>query len=101
MAVRQSHDGVVDRQQRRGADQPAGDRVVLADDRVLHRVRNRQQHDEIERIELRQLALPGEPQHHDEKRVDDDGPKHFFRDRQRQKKHVVEQRQLHAAIVRW
>ena len=58
-------------EQRRRADDPANERIVIADDRVLHRVRQQQQHDEIERIELRQLAFAGEAKSDQEKGVDD------------------------------
>ena len=47
-------------EQRGRADEPANERIVIADDRVLHGVRQQEQDDEIERIELRQLPFAGE-----------------------------------------
>ena len=47
-------------QRGRAPTMPANQRIVIADDRVLHRVRQQEQDDEIERIELRQLAFAGE-----------------------------------------
>ena len=73
----------------------AGDAVVVADDRVLHRVRQRQQDDQIERIELRQLPLAGEPQPDDQEGVDQDRPQDLLGDRQRQREHVVPHLRLH------
>ena len=68
-------------QQRAAADDPADERVVVADDRVLHRVREQEQHDEVERIELRQLAFAGESKSAEEKRVDGDRPEELLGDR--------------------
>ena len=65
----EAHDGIVDRQERRGAEDATRHRIVVADDRVLHRVRERQQDDEIERVQLRELALAGETQPDDQERV--------------------------------
>ena len=73
MAFRMSSDA--------GADEAADERIVIADDRVLHRVRQQQQHDEIERIELRQLAFSGEAESEQEKRVDDHRAKELLGDR--------------------
>ena len=58
VAVQESHHEVVDQQQRRGANDAAGHGVVVADDGVLHRVREREQHHQVERIQLRQFAFP-------------------------------------------
>jgi hypothetical protein len=77
MAREEPDQDVVDRQQRRRADDAPGDGVVLPDDRVLDGVGQRQQHDEIERVELRELPFAGEPQHEDQKRIDDDRPEIF------------------------
>ena len=91
---------MVDDEQRCGADQAAGDAIVFADDRVLHRVREGQQHNQIERIELRQLALARQPQPRDEKEVDDHRAQDFFRDRHPEEKHVVEQLRFHGPYYR-
>src|SRR5258708_7973025 len=50
-----AHDDPVDDEQRGGANDPAEERVVIADDRVLHRVRYQKQHDEVDRISLSAL----------------------------------------------
>ena len=47
---------------------------VVADNRVLHRVRQHQQDDQIERVELRQLALAADAEDEDEGEVDDGRP---------------------------
>ena len=51
---------------------PPDQAVVVADDRVLHGVGDRQQHDEVERVQLRQFALAGEPEADDQEDVDED-----------------------------
>ncbi|TML67887.1 MAG: hypothetical protein E6G14_10935 [Actinobacteria bacterium] len=56
----------------RDADHRAAERVVDADDRVLHRVGDQEQDDQIEGVLLSELALPHDAEHHDEERVDDD-----------------------------
>ena len=95
MRVQVPNDDVVDDQQRGGADQAAGDAVVFADDRVLYRVRQREQYDQVERVELRQFALAGEPQADDQEHVNHDGPQDFFGDRQPEDKHVGKQLRVH------
>src|SRR5581483_3284486 len=57
--------------QRGGADDAAGDRDVVADDRVLQDVGEEEQHDEVEAVELPQLALARQPQRDDDESVDD------------------------------
>ena len=64
----------------RGADDAAGDGVVVADDRVLDGVRERQQHDQVERIELSELALAGQSQADDQEDVDQDRADDLFED---------------------
>ena len=89
MSEEKSDHEIIRHQQRDRADRPAGHRVVIADDRVLHGVRKRQQHDEIEWIELRQLAFPEHAQQHDQHDVDDDGPDDFFGDGEGDGEHVL------------
>ncbi len=88
----ETHDGVVDTEQRDRADQSTRDAGVVADDRVLHRVREREQDDKIEGIELRQLALAEHTQQHDERDVDDDGAQDFLRDGQARPRRKVRER---------
>ena len=61
MSVEESYDARVDQQQSRRADQPAREAVVVANDGVLHGIGQREQHDEIEWVELCELALAGDP----------------------------------------
>src|SRR5947209_17476922 len=72
MKKEKSHDDVVHGEQQRGAEDSTRDRVVVADDRVLQRVREHEEHDEVERIELPELALPGDAQSYQKKDVDDE-----------------------------
>ena len=72
---------VIDEEQRAGADDAARHAVVVSDDRVLHGVRDREEHDQIERIELRQLSLAGQPQPDDQENIHHDGAQDFFGDR--------------------
>ena len=65
-----AHDDDVHREQDRGAEQPARERVVVPDHRVLDDVREQQQHDEVERVQLRELALPGQVQQDEQPAVD-------------------------------
>ena len=51
------HDQVIYSEQSKRADQPAGHRIVIADDRVLHGVGKRSKHNQVERVKLRQLPL--------------------------------------------
>ena len=94
MFEEEADDEVVHHQQRDGTDQPSGDRVVVADDRVLHRVRQREQHDEVERVELRQLAFAEDAQQHDEEDIDDDRPQDLLQQREVRNEHVVKHRSL-------
>src|SRR6185312_5097989 len=53
MAEQKPDHEIVDSQHRQRADEPAGERVVVSDDGVLHRIRERQQHDQIKWVQLR------------------------------------------------
>ena len=99
VAVEEADHERVHAEQGRGAEQPARDRVVVADDGVLHRVREREQHDQVEGIELRQLALAGEPEAEHQETVDDDGPQHLLGDRYPEVEHVVPQLRVHVRLL--
>jgi hypothetical protein len=88
MPEHKTHIEIVGCQEYGRTDQAADDGVVIADDGVLHRVGKGQENDEVEGIELRQFAFAGEAQPNDEKKIDDDWPENFFRDRQAQHKHI-------------
>src|ERR1044072_2125307 len=66
-----AHDDGVQHEERGGAYEPANQRIVIADDRVLNSVRQQEQNDESERIELRQLAFAREAKSDQQKGVDD------------------------------
>jgi hypothetical protein len=51
---------------------------------------SRQQHDQIEWIELGQLSLTGEAETDDEKPIDDYRPQHLLEHRRKLEKYVVE-----------
>ena len=72
----------------------AGYRVVVADDGVLHGVREREQHHQVEGVELGQFALAEEAQQQHQNQVDDDRAKQLLQNRKRQLKHVVEDKRM-------
>jgi len=65
---------------------------AVADNRVLHRVRQREQHDQVERVQLRQFAFAGQPQADDQKDIDQNRPDDFFQNRQIDDKNVIPHR---------
>src|SRR3954454_9389763 len=66
-------DDGVDGDEHCGSDQPADQRVVRSDHRVLYDVRQQQDDDEVEGVELRQVTFADEAEQHRETDVDDDG----------------------------
>jgi len=50
MLVQESHDEIIHHEQGSRSNHAAGHRVVVADDRVLHRIRKGQQNDQVKRI---------------------------------------------------
>ena len=88
MVVEEPDYEVVGEQQRSGTDDSAQDAVVFADDGVLHGVRQSQQDDQVEWIELDEFALPREPKADHQERVDDNRPKDFFRQRKSHDEHI-------------
>jgi len=66
---------VVGRDEQRSGEEAAEQRVVVADDRVLDDVRDQEQDDEVERRQLRQLALAGQVDEDDEREVDGERPR--------------------------
>ena len=83
------------------ADDPAGDGIFLAYDRVLHRVRQRQENHQVERIQLRQFALAEKPQQDYQDQVDDDRAQQLLNQRKRQLKHVVDPIGRHGTSIRY
>ena len=78
MAVEDAHHDIIDQEQRGGANQAPGHGVVVADDGILHGVGKRQQNHQVERIELRQLALARQPQGDNQKYINDQRAEEFF-----------------------
>ena len=88
VAEEETDDDVVHEQKRERADESAGDGVVVTDDGVLHRVRQRQQHHEIEWIQLRQLALAEDAQEQHQEDIDQNRAQHLLRDGHGQHEHI-------------
>ena len=65
----QAADHIAGDDQRRCADQPAEQRIVGPDNRVLDDVADEQQNDEIERVELRSCSLPAKAEQEQKGRV--------------------------------
>jgi hypothetical protein len=76
--VEKANDQIIDAEQRGSPEQASGKRIVVAYDGILHRVGKGHQHNQIEGIQLHQLALSRKPQHHHEKYIDDDRPEDFL-----------------------
>ncbi|HEX4054644.1 MAG TPA: hypothetical protein VHX86_10305 [Tepidisphaeraceae bacterium] len=89
VAMDESDDEIVHKQECGRPEESAGDGVVVADDGVLHRIRQGQQDDQVERIELRQLAFPGQPEADEQEQVHANGAKDFFQDGKLQNEHIV------------
>ena len=81
VAVQEPDDDLVHEEQRRRPEQSARDAVVVADDRVLDGIGQREQDNEIERVQLCQLTLAREAKAGDEKEVDDDRAQNLLGDR--------------------
>src|SRR5215831_6399292 len=71
--------------------------VVIPNDGVLHGVRERQQHDEVKRIQLRQFPLTEEAQQDNQYQVNDHRAQKFLHDRQVLWKHAFKHRCEHHA----
>jgi hypothetical protein len=71
VAVEKADDRVIVGQQRGRAEDAAGDGVVVADDSVLDGVRQREQDDEIEGIQLDKFPFSRQWQHNHQKEVND------------------------------
>ena len=67
---READKEVIAGDEHRRAKEPAEQRVVVADDRVLDDVREEQEDDEVEGGQLRELALAGQVDEDDERQVD-------------------------------
>jgi hypothetical protein len=87
--VEQADDDPVDAEQRKRSDDASGDGVVVADDGVLHRIREREEHNQIEGVELGELALAEDAEENDERQVDDDRAQNLFKQRELHVEHVV------------
>src|SRR5260370_37849637 len=86
--VEEAKDHIVGDEQGSCADDPTQDTVVFADDGVLHRIRERQQDDQVKWIELDELALSGEPETDHQEGINDDRPKDLFRQGKSDDEHI-------------
>src|ERR1700730_3128504 len=82
-------------QQRGGADYSAADAVIVADDGVLHGIGKRQQHDQIEGIQLYKFTFAREAQADNQKSVYKNWPKNLFGQRQAKNKHILPDDVMH------
>src|SRR6266852_8599642 len=80
--VEEANDEIVGGQKRDSAEDAAGHRIVLADNGVLHGVGEGQQNDQVEGVQLNQLAFAGKTQHDHQEEVNDHRAKDFLRDRE-------------------
>src|ERR1700722_5923640 len=69
VTIKKSNHQIIDRQQGGRADDSPADAVIVADDGVLHGIGKRQQHHQIERVQLYELTFAGEPQTYNQKSV--------------------------------
>src|SRR5437879_8987038 len=88
MIVKESDDKVVGNEQGSGADKAAQDAVVFANDGVLYGVRERQQNDQIEWIELDEFTFSREPQADHQERVNNDRAEDLLQKRKSHNKHI-------------
>jgi len=86
MTVQKTNDGPVDDYQGGRSDESASERIIWPNDRVLNRIRKQEQHHEIKRVELSELALAGESQTNEKKKLNDDRAEDFLRNRHRRQK---------------
>ena len=73
--------------------------MIFADDRVLHGVGDGQQHHQVERVELRQLAFARQPQADNEEDVYHDGPDDLLREGQTEDEHVGDKLGVHGSML--
>src|SRR5688500_7961868 len=76
-------DNVVHTEQYDCTDDSSHKRIVRANDRILNRIRQREDNYKIERIKLRQFAFAEEPQHYDKGNIDQYRPGKLFEPRNR------------------
>src|ERR1017187_9512262 len=93
-AKQHPHHQPVDGQQPEGPNQAPAYGVVVSDDDILHRVRKRQQHHQVKRVQLRQLALAKDTQQHHQNQVDNYRASQLLQNRKRHLKHVVEDQRM-------
>ena len=88
MVVEEANDQIVGDEQGSSADDSSQDAVILADDGVLHGVRQSQQDDQVKRVELDEFAFAGEPEANYQKRVDENWAKDLLRQGKSDDEHV-------------
>jgi hypothetical protein len=80
-STQESDGGLVHEDERRRPDETAHERVVRTDDRVLDDVAEKQQHDEVEGVQLGRGPFPEQPQEQEDEQVDDGRPEDLLADR--------------------
>src|SRR5262249_27858418 len=81
MLEQESNHQIVHSQKSRSPDQAAADRIVISNDGVLHSIEERQQHHQVEWVELRQLALSENAEQNHQRQIYDYGTKNLFKPR--------------------
>jgi hypothetical protein len=74
----------VDPEERRGPDDASGQGGIVSDDCVLDGIREREQDDKVEGVELGEDALAERPQCENEEEVNSNRPQHLLQDRDRE-----------------
>jgi hypothetical protein len=82
----------VDQDQRDSSDDPTEKRVVVADHRVLHDVGQKEDHDEVERVQICEVPFAGKAEQHGEEPVHDDGSQNLLSERDLFGEHVMPHR---------
>ena len=85
------HHEPIDRQEGEGANDAAGDGIVVPDDCVLNSIRERKQNNQIEWVELGQFSFTENAHKQDQREIDKNGPDNLFRQWKRKLKQVVEE----------
>ena len=95
VTVEKTDHQIVDYEQGGGADEAAGDAIVVADDGVLDGVGEREENNEVEGIELDEFALAGESETDHQEQVDDNRAENFFEQGKSHDEHVFPD------VMRW
>ena len=89
MIIEKAHDKVVSHQQGSGADNATKHAVIVTDDGVLDSIGEREQDDQVKRVELDEFALSRKPQADYQESLYDHGTENFLREREPQYEHIL------------